>query len=91
MNKQELVESLATKANTCSKAEAAKCLNAFIDIVKGTLKKGQKVCIAGFGTFSTKMRKARRGVNPQTGAKIQIPAAKVVKFSVGSAFKKAVK
>ncbi|MBL7141559.1 HU family DNA-binding protein [Patescibacteria group bacterium] len=91
MNKKELIEELAKKAKCCSKAEAARCLNAFVDIVRGVLKRGGKVVIAGFGTFSVKGRKARAGVNPQTGARIQIPAMRVPKFKAGKGLKKAVK
>ncbi|MBL7054112.1 HU family DNA-binding protein [Patescibacteria group bacterium] len=91
MNKKELVEQLAKKAKTCSKIEAERVLNAFIDTVRVTLKKGKKVSIAGFGTFSRVKRKARNGINPQTGKKIKIPATKVAKFKVGSKLKQAVK
>ena len=91
MNKKELIEELAKKAKCCSKAEANRCLDAFVKIVKDVLKKGGKVVIAGFGTFSVKGRKARSGVNPQTGARIQIPAMKVPKFKAGQGLKKIVK
>jgi len=91
MNKKELIEALAKKGKCCSKAETGRLLNAFVEIVKTTLKGGDKVVIAGFGTFSVKKRAARAGVNPQTGAKIQIPAMKVPKFKAGQDFKKVVK
>jgi DNA-binding protein HU-beta len=91
MNKGELIKAISTKAGACSDAEAGRCLDAFISIVKNALKKGDKVTIAGFGTFSVSKRKARTGVNPQTGAKLQIPAMKVPKFKAGSNFKKVVK
>lgn len=91
MNKRGLIEKIYIKAENCSKLEAEKTLNAFVDIVKTALKKGEKVNIAGFGSFSVKIRKARKGVNPQTGKKIKIPAVRVAKFTTGSALKRAVK
>jgi DNA-binding protein HU-beta len=91
MNKQEFIESLAKKAKSLSKAEAARHLNAFLQIVKDELKKGKNVALTGFGTFSVSKRKARMGVNPQTGKKIKIPAMKVPKFKAGKGLKKVVK
>lgn len=91
MNKQELVEALLKKAGSASKAEAERHLNAFVEVVKASLKKGQKVSITGFGTFDVSKRKARTGVNPQTGKKIKIPAMKVPKFKAGKGLKKVVK
>jgi len=91
MNKKELIEKLTKEAKTCSKAEASRCLDSFIKIVKNVLKSGDKVAIAGFGTFSVSKRAARIGINPQTKAKIQIPASKVPKFKAGQGFKKSVK
>jgi len=91
MNKKQLIEKLATKAKTCSKAEAGRCLDAFIDIVRGALKNGDRVRMTGFGTFLVKTRKARKGINPKTGDKIEIPATKVVRFATGATLKRAVK
>lgn len=91
MNKRELIEKLYEKVDGCSKLEAENYVNTFVDIVKKTLKKGGKVTIAGFGTFSTKVRKARTGVDPQTGKKIKIPKLRIAKFVTGSALKRAVK
>jgi len=91
MNKKELIEALTKKGKCCSKAETSRCLDAFVEIVKTTLRGGGKVVIAGFGTFSVKKRAARAGVNPQTGAKIQIPAMKVPKFKAGQDFKRVVR
>jgi DNA-binding protein HU-beta len=90
MTKAELVEKMAKDAGT-TKAVAEKSLNSFIDAVVKTLKKGGKIALVGFGTFSISKRKARTGRNPQTGAAIKIPARKVPKFSAGKAFKDAVK
>ncbi|MDD4996321.1 MAG: HU family DNA-binding protein [Patescibacteria group bacterium] len=91
MNKKELIEKLTKEAKACSMAEAGRCLDSFIKIVKNALKAGDKVAIAGFGTFSVSKRAARTGINPQTRAKIQIPATKVPKFKAGQGFKKSVK
>jgi DNA-binding protein HU-beta len=90
LNKGDLVGKLAKDANiTKSKAEAA--FNSLIQSITISLKKGQKVTIVGFGTFSVAKRKARTGRNPQTGAPIKIAARKVPKFSPGSDLRKAVK
>ncbi|MDH3809027.1 MAG: HU family DNA-binding protein [Desulfuromonadales bacterium] len=86
MTKADLVNSIAEKAGL-SKAEAEKALKAFTDAVTDALKAGEKVSLVGFGTFSVGDRAARTGQNPQTGAKIEIPAAKVPKFKAGKALK----
>ncbi|MDA2935780.1 HU family DNA-binding protein [Patescibacteria group bacterium AH-259-L05] len=91
MNKRELIEELYKKADGCSKLEAENYLNFLVNIIKSNLKKGDKVTIAGFGTFRTLVRKARSGVDPQTGKKIKIPKVRVAKFVTGSALKRAVK
>ena len=90
MTKTELVDKMAKEAKV-TKAAAAKALDSFVDGVKKALKKGDRVALIGFGTFSVTQRKARKGRNPQTGAEIKIPARKAPKFSAGSALKKAVK
>jgi DNA-binding protein HU-beta len=90
MTKAELIEKMAKDANV-SKAAADKAINSFVDGVKKALKKGDKVTLIGFGTFSVTQRKARKGRNPQTGKEIKIPARKAPKFSAGQALKKAVK
>ncbi|MFA5699930.1 MAG: HU family DNA-binding protein [Desulfuromonas sp.] len=89
MTKTELVNSMAEKAGL-SKADAEKALKAFVDSVTGTLQQGDKISLVGFGTFSVGDRAARTGKNPQTGATLQIPAAKVPKFKAGKALKDAV-
>ncbi len=90
MTKKEIVSAMADSA-AISKAKAEKAFDAFIKGVTTTLKKGGKVTIVGFGTFSVSKRAARKGRNPQTGAEIKIPAAKVPKFTSGKGLKKAVK
>lgn len=62
-------------------------LKAFIDTVEGAVKAGDKVQLVGFGTFEARERAARVGTNPQTKAKVEIPACKVPAFKVGKAFK----
>ncbi len=86
MGKQELIEALAKKANV-SKNQAGEYLNAILDEISDTLKKGKDVTLTGFGTFSVVKRKARQGVNPRTGEKIKIAAAKVPKFKAGKKLK----
>ena len=89
MNKAELVDAIARKAGG-SKAMADIMIDAFIDAVTGSLKKGENVTLVGFGTFSQGKRAAHAGRNPQTGAAIKIAAAKTAKFSAGSRLKAAV-
>ncbi|MBR0465990.1 MAG: HU family DNA-binding protein [Clostridia bacterium] len=89
MNKSELVLAVAEKAGL-KKKEAEKAVAAVIDSVVETLKKGKKVQLVGFGTFETRARKARTGINPQTKQTIKIPASKNPVFKAGKAFKDAV-
>ena len=90
MTKVELVDKMAKDAKV-TKAAANKAIDSFVDGVKKALKKGEKVTLIGFGTFSVTQRKARKGRNPQTGKEIKIPARKAPKFSAGKALKTAVK
>lgn len=90
MNKAEFVEALAKKTDT-SKSAAGRSLDAVLEIITTTLKKGISVPFIGFGTFSVVKRAARRGQNPRTGQVIKIAAKKVPKFAAGSKLKKAVK
>lgn len=83
MNKAELVDAIASNAKI-SKADAAKALDATIDAISKALKKGERVGLVGFGSFSVVKRNARTGRNPQTGKEIKIPAKKVVKFKAGA-------
>ncbi|MCR5773539.1 MAG: HU family DNA-binding protein [Lachnospiraceae bacterium] len=86
MNKSELVEAIAKKADL-SKKDAEAALNAFTATVGAALKKGDKVQLVGFGTFETVKRAARTGRNPQTGKEIKIAASKAPKFKAGKALK----
>ena len=91
MTKQEFVGRVAQKSGL-SQREASKAVDAFLESVTDALTDGDSVSFTGFGKFSTADRKAREGVNPrQPGQKVQIPAARVPKFSAGSALKSAVK
>lgn len=89
MNKQELIAEVAKKSNL-SKAQAARTLDATLEAIKGTLKKGKKVSLIGFGSFLVRKRKARTGRNPKTGEAIKIKASKVPAFSAGATLKKVV-
>ena len=90
MNKTELVAALAEKAEV-SKKDAEKVLNAFIETVQDAVKADDKVQLVGFGTFESRKRAARVGINPQTKAKVEIPACKAPVFKAGKAFKDMVK
>ncbi len=90
MNKAQLIEAVAEEAEI-SKAKAGSAVDAFVDSIAKSLKKGHDVTIVGFGTFKVSKRKAREGRNPQTGAKIKIPARKVARFKPGKALVNAVK
>jgi DNA-binding protein HU-beta len=82
MNKAELVDAIAGKAGL-TKADAKRSLDAFTEIVAKSLKKGDKIALVGFGTFSVSQRSARTGRNPRTGEPIKIKAKKVAKFKAG--------
>ncbi|MEG4964655.1 MULTISPECIES: HU family DNA-binding protein [unclassified Microcoleus] len=89
MNKAELVELAATKADTTQKAANA-LLNALIDSITQAVADGEKVTLVGFGSFEPRERKARDGRNPKTGEQMTIPATTVPAFSAGKQFKDAV-
>ena len=83
MNKTELVNAIANEAKL-TKVQAKAALEATLDAVTKTLKKGDKVALIGFGTFDVKKKPARMGTNPATKAKIKIAAKKVAKFKAGA-------
>ncbi|MGX1023094.1 HU family DNA-binding protein [Mesohalobacter salilacus] len=89
MNKTNLIDAMAEDAGV-SKAAAKKALESFLDHVEGALKKGDRVSLVGFGSWSVSRRAAREGRNPQTGKTIKIAAKNVVKFKAGSDLQKAV-
>lgn len=89
MNKSELIEAVAASADI-PKAAASRAVDAVVDAITDALKKDDQVVLVGFGTFSVKDRAARTGRNPQTGAPIEIAAAKIPSFKAGKALKDAV-
>ncbi|PCI60286.1 MAG: DNA-binding protein HU-beta [Gammaproteobacteria bacterium] len=88
MNKSQLIEKIAAGADI-SKAAAGRALDSLIGSVTEELKDGGQVALVGFGTFSVRDRAARTGRNPQTGATIEIAAAKIPAFKAGKALKDA--
>lgn len=89
MNKTELVAAIAKKTEL-SKSKAEEALNALIETITTSLKKGNEVKLIGFGTFKVSSRKAQQGRNPRTGEPLKIPASKQPKFTAGKALKDAV-
>lgn len=89
MNKTELIAAIAEKSGLTKKDTDA-ALNAFISVVSDTLKARDKVQIVGFGTFETRTRAARTGVNPHTGKSVEIPASVVPTFKAGKGLKDAI-
>jgi DNA-binding protein HU-beta len=90
LTKADLVAEMA-KAASITKAAAEKALGSFTKSISKSLSKGGKVTLVGFGTFSVRERKARKGRNPQTGREMMLKAKKVPKFSPGKALKSAIK
>lgn len=90
MNKTDFIGAVAKKAGL-SKVDAKKAVEAFIGTVEGAVKKGDKVALLGFGSFTVVKKAARKGVNPKTKKPISIPARKVVKFKPGAKLAKVVK
>jgi DNA-binding protein HU-beta len=89
MNKTELIDAVSSSADL-SKAEATRAVDAVVDSITETLRKGDSVTLVGFGTFEVRERAARSGRNPQTGETIQIKASRAPAFKAGKAFKDAV-
>jgi DNA-binding protein HU-beta len=83
MNKTEFISAVAEKSGL-SKTDAKKAIEAFVDTVSEELKKGGKVALLGFGSFTIAEKSARKGVNPKTKEPIDIPARKAVKFKAGA-------
>jgi DNA-binding protein HU-beta len=91
VNKQEFVAEVARRSQLTAR-DAGKAVDAFLETITDTLRSGGDVTFTGFGKFQTQERKARTGVNPRNPTeKVQIPAARVPKFSAGSALKQAVR
>jgi DNA-binding protein HU-beta len=89
MNKTELIEHVAEKANL-TKTQMQAALTALLETITQVVADGDKVTLVGFGTFESKERSAREGRNPKTGDTVQIPAATVPTFSAGKTFREAV-
>jgi DNA-binding protein HU-beta len=89
MNKADLIDRIAAGAGI-SKTQASSAIDTSVESITSALKKGDRVALIGFGTFSVSQRKARNGRNPQTGATIKIPARRVAKFTAGAELRKAV-
>lgn len=89
MNKKEMIEMVAKEVGL-TKKQANGAVDTIFDGIQKELKKKKKVTLVGFGTFSVKKRKARKGINPQTGENIKIKASKVPHFKPGAKLKKAV-
>ncbi len=89
MNKADLIDRISSEAGI-TKTQAGTAVETLVSSVTASLKKGERVALVGFGTFSVSQRKARNGRNPQTGSVIKIAARKVAKFTPGVELKKAV-
>ena len=89
MNKAELVKAMADETQLTQK-DVEKVLNSFVNVVSNTLARKDKIQLVGFGTFETRKRNARTGVNPQTKEQIKIPATTVTAFKAGKALKEKV-
>ena len=89
MNKAELVAAVAAKTGATKKTAEAS-VDAFVSVVKETLKKGEKIQLVGFGSFEVRKRAARKGRNPQTKEEIKIPASKAPVFKAGKQLKELV-
>jgi len=83
MNKAELIDAIAAESKM-TKADARKALDAFVSVTGKALKKGERITLVGYGTFSVAKRNARKGRDPRTGKEIKIAAKKVVKFKAGA-------
>jgi len=90
MNKNEFIDAIASKSGL-TKKDASAALDATLQTITETLASGDSVSFIGFGTFSVGTRAARSGVNPSTGAKIEIAASKVAKFKVGAKLKNSIR
>jgi DNA-binding protein HU-beta len=90
VTKAEFIDRVSSKSGL-SKRDATKAVDAFLDSITEALRRDEAVSFTGFGKFSPQQRKERQGVNPRTGEKVTIPAARVPKFSAGSALKQALR
>ena len=89
MNRKKLIDALSISTGS-SKADADRSIDALLEIITDTLKKGDGLTLKGFGTFEVRKRAARAGRNPKTGEALKIKARKVPAFKAGTALKAAV-
>ena len=89
MNKTEFVDAIADKADV-QKSDAAKIIDAMVEVIGDTLKKDEQITLIGFGTFMVSKREARKGRNPRTGEEIDIAASNVPRFKPGKALKETI-
>lgn len=89
MNKTEFVDAIAERADV-PKSDAAKIVDALVEVVGDQLKKGEQITLVGFGTFLVSKREARKGRNPRTGEEIEIAASNVPRFKPGKALKESI-
>ena len=87
MSKVELIEEITKEAKGVSKKDVETVVDAFICTIKDALKSGEEVRFIGFGSFLPKTKKAHKGINPSTGATINIPASKTISFKISKKFK----
>lgn len=89
MNKSELIDVAAESAGL-AKSDMQRALDALLEEIQASVRRGEKVSLTGFGTFELRERSARTARNPQTGGSVQVPASKAPAFKAGKAFKDAV-
>jgi DNA-binding protein HU-beta len=90
VTKADFIDKVANKSGL-SKRDATRAVDAFLESITDALRQGDSVSFTGFGKFSAQQRKERQGVNPRTGERVTIPAARVPKFSAGTSLKESVR
>ena len=91
MTKSEFVDTVSDRVDGLSRKQASEVVDAMLETITETLKRGSDVTFSGFGKFHVAERGSREGVNPRTGERMQIPASKVPRFTAGSGLKNAIK
>ncbi len=91
MTKSEFVDAVSERMDGLSRKQASEVVDAMLETITDTLKRGSDVTFSGFGKFHVAERGSREGVNPRTGERMQIPASKVPRFTAGSGLKNAIK
>ncbi|MBT4856499.1 HU family DNA-binding protein [bacterium] len=90
MNKTELIDALSVET-TFSKKDVTRVLESLTRIIERSLRKGEKVSLTGFGTFTTSVRPARKGINPATKERIDIPEIQIPRFKPGKNLREVVR